>query len=215
LDHPDESGLEFNAAVQYFTNNARITTINLQALSAADNNYLTVKRISPQYLMRNFEKTLKQRHLDPLAFQLSAVKNKVVYAYCPFGGKLVKSNQSLVANVTVVFYRFETEQVFYVVTAGIGSGFPKSALYFPKDELVVTAADSWGFDENDLIELKARMVGSSKACYEYLSDHDRTNRNTAVCLGFYHFAHHIWNELSGIHKLHKKGLLAELTSFSC
>jgi hypothetical protein len=210
---PDDSGLTFVAVLQSFTENACVKTINLRDLSKRDETYLASKRISPAHLIRNLEKTLKGRHLDPLAFQLDALKHKVIYAFCPFSGKLVESNQSLLANITVVFYRFETEQVFYVVTAGIGSGFRKSALYLPKHELVVTAGDSWGFEQSDLIELKARMVCNSKACYDYLSDHDRANRRTAVCLGSYHFAHHLWNELSGIHKLYKKRLLDSVDKF--
>ena len=119
----------------------------------------------------------------------------------------------MLANINVIFYRFETKEVFYVATAGIGSGFRKSALYLPKHELVVTAGDPWGFQEDDLMELKARMVCGAKACYEYLSDTDWKSRKSAVCIGFYHFAHHLWNELSGLHRLHKKELLQNVDKF--
>jgi hypothetical protein len=79
-----------------------------------------------------------------LKFQLDAVRNKSVEGFCPFGGEPVVFRKSLLANINVIFYRCETKQVFYVATAGIGSGFIKSALYFPKHELVVTAGESVG-----------------------------------------------------------------------
>ena len=75
----------------------------------------------------------------------------------------------------------------------------------------MTVGDSWGVQQDDLIELKARMVLAATACYEYLSD--RKEKKTAVCLGYYHFAHHLWNELSGIHGLYKKGLLTSVEKF--
>jgi hypothetical protein len=209
----DHSSLTFPVVSQYFTETACARTINLRALSKEDEAYLASIRISPKHLISNLKETLIGRHLDPLAFQLDAVKSKAVYAFCPFDGTRVRSSQSLLANINVLFYRFETKQVFYVATAGMGSGFAKSALYFPDHELVVTAGDAWGFQQDDLTELKARMVCSAKACYDYLSDPGRENRKAAVCLGYYHFAHHLWNELSGLHRLYKKDLLQTVDRF--
>jgi len=198
---------------KYFTDNASTRTIDLKAVSQADATYLASLGISEAHLIRNLKETLNDRHLNPLGFQLNAVRTKSVSAFCPFSGTPVTSNQSLLANINVIFYRFESEQVFYVATAGIGSGFRKSALYFPENDLVVTAGDSWGFHQDDLIELKARMVCGAQACYDYLSDPDRKGRKSAVCLGFYHFAHHLWNELSGLQKLYRKQLLQSVDKF--
>jgi hypothetical protein len=197
----------------FFTKNASTRTIDLKAVSDADAAYLASLGISQPHLVRNLKETLNDRHLDPLGFQLNAVRDKSVSAFCPFGGKRVVSNQSFLANINVIFYRFESEQVFYVATAGIGSGFRKSALYFPENDLVITAGDSWGFQQADLLELKARMVCGAQACYDYLSDPDQKSRKSAVCLGFYHFAHHLWNELSGLHRLYRKHLLSSVDRF--
>jgi hypothetical protein len=209
---PGPSRARFPAVLQYFTENSRVKTINIGDLSKEDARYLAGIGISQAHLVRNLRETLT-RHFDPLRFQLDAVQNKSVRGFCPFGGGPVVSRQSLLANINVIFYRFETKEVFYVATAGIGSGFGKSALYFPKHELVVTAGDPWGFQEDDLMELKARMVCGAEACCEYLSDTEGKSRKSAVCLGFYHFAHHLWNELSGLHRLHKKGLLRRVDQF--
>jgi hypothetical protein len=210
---PEGSSLTFATVVQYFNENACAKTINLRALDQEDATYLASLGISRSDLIRNLKETLIGRHLDPLAFQLKAVRRGAIHAFCPFSGKPVESNQSLLANINVIFYRFETEQVFYVATAGIGSGFKKSALYFPEHDLIVSDGDPWGLQQDDLIELKARMVCGAQACYEYLSNPDRKGRKSAVCLGFYHFAHHLWNELSGVHRLYKKGLLGNVERF--
>jgi hypothetical protein len=209
---PGPSGASFPDVLQHFTENNRVKTISIGNLSKEDASYLAGIGISQAHLVRNLRETLT-RHFDPLRFQLDAVRNKSIRGFCPFGGGPTVSRQSLLANINVIFYRFETKEVFYVATAGIGSGFGKSALYFPKHELVVTAGDPWGFQEDDLMELKARMVCGAKACCEYLSDTDWKSRKSAVCLGFYHFAHHLWNELSGLHRLRKKGLLRRVDQF--
>src|SRR5260370_10752436 len=57
------------------------------------------------------------------------------------------------------------------------------------------------------------MVCGAKACYEYLSDTEWKSRRSAVCVGFYHFAHHLWNELSGLHRLSRKQLLQRVDKF--
>jgi hypothetical protein len=208
-----ESGLMVSAALKYFADHTTAKIIDLQALTETDESYLASKRISSKHVIRNLEKTLHGRYLDARAFQLNAIRRKAVFAFCPFTGRLVESTHSFLANITVMFYRFVSEQVFYVVTAGIGSGFKKSALYFPEEELIVRTGHSWGFEEDDLIELKARMVSSAERCYEYLADDNRESKKTAVCVGFYHFAHHLWNELSGLHRLHAKGLVKSVDKF--
>ena len=213
LPDPDLSTVSFPTVLQYFTENSRVKTINIGDLSDENASYLEALGISPADLRRNLKETLTTRYFDPLTFQLDALQYKSVQGYCPFAGEAVLSHHSLLANINVIFYRFETKQVFYVVTAGIGSGFRKSALYFPKHELVITAGDPWGFQEADLMELKARMVCGAKACYEYLSDTEWKSRRSAVCVGFYHFAHHLWNELSGLHRLSKKQLLQSVDKF--
>jgi hypothetical protein len=86
---------------------------------------------------------MKRGYFDPLAFQLTAVNEKAIYAVCPFTGKLVTSHHSLLANISVIFYRFESVQVFYMITAGL-DGFKKNAIYFPQQELVVQRLECRG-----------------------------------------------------------------------
>ena len=207
-----QSPLSFAAALKWFTDTACTKSINLRPLNQEDALYLENLGISANYLLQNLKDAVGGKHLDPLGFQLDAVRRGAITATCPFTGKLLSSNQSLLANLNVVFYRFHSQQVFYLAVAGIGSGFRKNAIYFPESDLVVTGGDNWGFQTDDLYELKARMVSGANACYEYLSRSDR-KRKTAVCLGFYHFAHHLWNELPGVFRLERKGLLQRVDKF--
>jgi hypothetical protein len=57
------------------------------------------------------------------------------------------------------------------------------------------------------------MVGSFDASYGYLSKYKLSDRKVAVCIGFYHFAHHLWNELPGIDRLVKKGMIDSVDKF--
>ena len=84
------------------------------------------------------------------------------------------------------------------------NGFKKNALYFPTLELIVSTGSSWTFEEEDLFELKARVVANSSSCYRYLSNIVGVRKKAAVCIGFFHFAHHFWNELAGIDRLCKQ-----------
>jgi hypothetical protein len=198
---------------RYIGNNLRPKIINLYDLNVSDITYLAEHGISYHYLSYNLQKTMMTGgHFDPLAFQLTAVNEKAIYAVCPFTGKLVTSHHSLLANINVIFYRFESVQVFYVITAGL-DGFKKNAIYFPQQELVVTTGMQWGFEEDDLIEMQRRMVGSFDASYGYLSKYKLSNRKVAVCIGFYHFAHHLWNELPGIERLVRKGMIDSVDKF--
>jgi hypothetical protein len=198
--------------LNYIGDNPRPKIINLYKLDLSDIMYLEQQGISYQYVTYNLRKTMRGGHLDPLAFQLRAVNEKTIYAVCPFTGRLVTSHHSLLANINVIFYRFESIQVFYVITAGL-DGFRKNAIYFPQQELVVTTGRSWTFEEVELIEMQRRMVGSFDACYRYLSNYQASDKKVAVCIGLFHFAHHLWNELPGIHRLVRKGMIDSVDKF--
>ncbi len=206
LAEPINPQAGFRHAFEHFRRHSSAKFINLKALNDSDREYLVGAGISPQYLFANLRKTIRGGHLDALAFQKTAISSRTVYAYCPFTGRLLKSKHSLLANINIIFYRFHCQQVFYIVTAGI-DGFKKNALYFPAFELIVSTGAAWTFEEDDLFELKARVVTHSSSCYKYLSSTDAVRKKTAICIGFFHFAHHFWNELAGIDRLCKQNLL--------
>ena len=202
----------FPHAFHYFESNFHPKIINLRDLDKSDMAYLAKQGISRDYLFVNLKKTMRGGCLDALAFQLTAINEKVVYAVCPFTGRFLTSRHSLLANINVIFYRFESVQIFYVITAGL-DGFRKNAIYFPEQNLIVTTGKSWSFEEADLIELQARMVCNFDACYRYLSNYEVSAQKVAVCIGFFHFAHHLWNELPGIGRLVRKGMIKSIDKF--
>ena len=57
------------------------------------------------------------------------------------------------------------------------------------------------------------MVSNFHACYRYLSNYKVADRRVAVCIGFFHFAHHLWNELPGIARLVRKGMIDSIDKF--
>ena len=116
------------------------------------------------------------------------------------------------ANLNVIFYRFESIEVFYLIVAGL-DGFKKNAMYFPRQEIVVKTGIPWTFEEADLIELQTRMVSNLHACHRYLSNYNVADKKVAVCIGFFHFAHHLWNDLPGIGRLVSKGMIDSIDKF--
>jgi hypothetical protein len=187
--------------------------LNLQNLSSRDRERLIRQGISPVLLRRNFGKSFGLHYFDKRAFQIWAVKHKSVRAVCPFTGRILSSGHSLVANINTIFYRFVSEQIFYVIVSGIGSGFKKNAIYFPDDELIVTLGDPWGFQQEEVAELKARMVSNFGLCRSYCYAGPNPMAPVAICLGFYHFGHHVWNELSGIQRLVSNRSLKRVDQF--
>jgi hypothetical protein len=162
--HPDRLQLGFSDCLQYFRNQSGPKIISLRDLTPADNTCLADAGISPEHLIRNLIRTVCGRQFYSRAFQLIALRENAVYAYSPFTGKLLASNQSFLANLNVTFYRYQDQQIFYVASAGIGRGFPKCAIYFPQQDLLVTTGEPWTVERADVVELKARMLSSASLC---------------------------------------------------
>lgn len=210
--HADASA-DFQRAFDHFKERPQHRVVNVRQKD--DLLFLAKCGISHKYLAANLSKTVNGRYYDALAFQSIALKEKAVYARCPFTGARVASRHSLLANMNAIFYRFQggNDEIFYLAIANIGSGFKKSGLYFPSHELIVTTGDRWGLAEDDVIELKARMACNFTICHRYLTNPDYRDRKTAICFGYYHFAHHFWNELSGLSRITRKRLLPAIDKF--
>ncbi len=173
---------------------------------------LAAQGVSLEHLRRNFRATLGGWREDALAFQLEAVRTGSMHAVCPVTGQKLASRTAFLANVNTIFYRFTAVSAFYLVVSGIGRGFQKVAIYFPLEEVAVIASDDWSFDFEDVLELKARMVADFDLCRSYLAKAEST-RSLSLCLGFYHFAHHLWNELPGVERVRKSGSLSKVSRF--
>lgn len=215
------SELIFSEVRQYFENNSKCKVINLRSLKEDDLTYLSEKFFSLRYLIKNFEKAINEEKdkdiitPDPRKFQLEAVKDKFIYAVCPFSGKLLRSNQSVFVTGSVIFYRFITqEKLFYLITTNLSRGFKKGALYFPENELIVKAdMRKWGFRRENIIQFKTIIVSNYQDFYNYFSN-QTSNRKIAVITGTGgNFAHELWNQLSGINRLYENKLLNKVDRF--
>ena len=212
-EHLLQQQVSFEAAFQYFKEHSPAVNLNLQSLSKEDEDYLAGLGIRTTWVQRNLPHAVDEPHfIDPLEFQINAARRGKLPAICPFTGALIDSRHSLLANIHVMFYRFVSQEVFYVVTGNIGTGYRRHALYFPKHDLLIRSGDPWGCEADDLCELKARVVCHPEKSYEYIFGQNQ-HRQTAVCLGFYHFAHHLWNDLSSLDRLHQKKLLEKVNAF--
>ncbi|MGB5593415.1 MAG: hypothetical protein WBM62_05185, partial [Crocosphaera sp.] len=151
-------------------------------------------------------------------FQLSSIDNKCLYAICPYTGNKISSDQSLLLLPQEynawVFYRFvSNQQIFYIVTGNPASGFSKYFIYFPKEEISIIL--SGNFPKNYIQEaiktFKVYVINNWKDIQTYLNN--PLPKKIAVPISFWHFAHHYWNELTGIYKLYENDALDKIDQF--
>jgi hypothetical protein len=189
----------------------------LNSLTAEDEANLVAQGLQLSALRENLERSLlkgrRRTSTDPHRFQIDAVEEGCLYAACPFTGQLLVSRTSIVGTREVIFYRFDGAEVFYVATGHLGSGFTKGALYFPEREMVVKSRDVvWGLRHEHIIKLKALMVSNAASVARYIANGPRRSP-VAVCLGEANYAHHLWNELSGLQRLWRAHRLASVDRF--
>ena len=171
-----------------------------------DINCLTSLNFCYEHLLNNFTTRIGLVTHDTREFQNRAISTGYVYALCPITGEMLRSNQSIPINPSVVFYRFVGAKVFYLVTGNMGAGYSKDALYFPEDELVIRKdTHRYGFRPSHVIVLKAILVSHYQAFLDYFSD--SRPKKIAILIGHPNFAHHIWNELSALYRLKEKNAL--------
>lgn len=212
-----QSELIFSEIEEYFNSKSNYKLIHLSSISSDDEHYLKEKAILFQCLVENFKKTITKSKaklsFDDREFQLQGIEDKFIYAICPFSGEIIKSNKSVVVTRDVIFYRFSSREIFYVITTNLGSGFKKGAIYFPNNELIIQwDENTWGFNKGHLIQFKALLVSNFNEFNYYFSD-DTQQRKIAVIIGCSHFAHEILNELSGIYRIYRKGSLNKIDKF--
>lgn len=214
---PRESNFEYSEVRAYFEVSTRIKTIKCYKLNPEDSKYLQSINISLAAINKSFRKSVRYINgkltVDPRSFQLLAIRDGFIYTLCPWTGKILKSNQSIFVRSSVVYYRFVGEKVFYLVVSNLSYGFIKSALYIPDNDIVIRPLYDADASNEEIIQLKSLMVTHSKDVYEYLRYQELNKDNKSpivVTMGCINFAHHIWNELSGLYRLYEHKLLDNL-----
>ncbi|ELS04913.1 tetratricopeptide repeat protein [Xenococcus sp. PCC 7305] len=144
------------------------------------------------------------------AFQ-EAMLTGYMYITCPFSGKLLRTNQSFLINKAICAYRFDGDQVFYVIATN--SFFEKALIYFPDRELIIRLYRNTFMETTQIIDrLKAFFVTNWQQTMSYLASDAR--KEVAVLAGIdRNLGHHIWNELTAIHDLQTKKLLGRADKF--
>lgn len=231
-DHPFPSLPKFSKPplTQHFAEISQYRFINLSAPSEDDQQYLNKLGLSLSYLRENFAETpgadlddsLKKirrslaRVQLAIDYQLPAIQQQAVTAICPRTGERLSSNRSFHCLPMKFAYRFESSEVFYLITGDVWA--EKIALFFPQTDLIVTFfIEKRGIEKrktealNALNALKAFMVLNREKVAAYLCTAEKPK--TAVLIKTSHFAHHFWNELTGIHRLCEANLLDQVDQF--
>jgi hypothetical protein len=140
---------------------------------------------------------------DEIVFQNSIAENGYMYAYCPFTGQILSSNQSLIARYWTHFYRFVSRDVFYILVNEAWSG--KRAIYFPKLEVIVLINQGCQESKTTLVnqvnQLKSFLVKNWKQAINYIT-HKESKKTVAFTAFNPNMGHYLWNELSGIERLY-------------
>ena len=215
---------------QYFTQTSQYKIINLRALKEEDKRFIKSVGLSLSYLKLNraglitkegvsLEESISHsaefqeaEHLNlplPVAkafqrtkFQLDMVEEGYIYAICPSTGRILRSNRSFVPGENdAVFYRFVGNEVFYLITGRADQGFSKLCLYFPRTELIVVLWYLLSNREQTFNHFKTHLVTNYERIKAYILNNRKPQKIALVT--YPHFAHHLWNELSGIYKLYE------------
>jgi hypothetical protein len=97
-----------------------------------------------------------------------------------------------------------------LLVSEVGTGFSQVCLYFPRCELIVVL-HKLPWKESLFDCFKAYAVTNCKKLKKYLNNCDRPKK--AILIDCPHFAHHLWNELSGLYKIYEADLLSKIDFF--
>lgn len=150
-----------------------------------------------------------------LAFQDAALAAGSLAALCPWSGRAVQCVHAFIAEHNApIFYRCIGAEVFYVVVGREGRGYVKLYLWLPARNLALLLAEPYrwhGFAEIE--QLRSQLIADTGRVIRYL----RRPRPPALCalVDNNHFAHHIWNALSGLERLIETDALGRLDRLIC
>ncbi len=134
----------------------------------------------------------------------AVISNGSFASICPWSGVGISTVNSFVVesrpyDVPLYAYRFETKEVFYVLVLG-SAGCSMAGVFFPRSQIFVS------FDKNKddkgaekyAIPLRDFLFRNAPDVLAYIA---REQTCCAVLVSSYHFAHHVWNEISAIDDL--------------
>lgn len=206
---------------QSISNNSVYRVIDPLNLVTDDIEYLKKSPISNDHILKNHgrfsSKNTKDSFSDPekdiydRTFQLDAIESGSIKAVCPISGAVLYSDRSLLAETgNTIFYRFVGYKcVFYLAVGRAGMGYIKSYLYFPEQQAVFLLGDAeWAWlGRWEIDQFRAYLILNYNAIVDYLR-----KQSTSLCLliDHDHFAHHIWNNLTGLSKVASRKQLSSI-----
>lgn len=152
-----------------------------------------------------------------VAFQDSIAMNGYLASVGPRSGAVVTTSHSLIFDMidwrACVFYRFCDEVVYYIVTDHAARSFRKQSIFIPEYNLVYFLDQPPKYDSKELFDkFKSGMASRWKQVAAYLYGSVMESKTVAL-ITFRHFAHHLWNELSGLERLASKNLIDKIDEF--
>ncbi|ACK73259.1 Tetratricopeptide TPR_2 repeat protein [Gloeothece citriformis PCC 7424] len=239
--------LDKKEVIRYFTQTCKYKVLDLNNLSKEDEQYIENVGLSVEYLNLNKAYLITKngveqesenclwdwdkanifptqvhprqvKHYKKTQYQISMIKEGCIYAICPWSGKVLKSNDSLVSisETYHIFYRFSGREIFYLITGNYWNS-SKQILYFPKTDLIVDLDLAERYKEtelyiDDLNRFKGYLVTNWNSIKAYLLNFNK-NRETVVLINTLHFAHHLMDELGGLGKLNNYNCLNQVDKF--
>ncbi|MDT7837653.1 hypothetical protein [Aquabacterium sp. OR-4] len=137
-------------------------------------------------------------------YQRDALQAGALAFDSPCSGRPLRSAHSLLAaSGASVFYRFtEGERVFYLAVGRESLGYQPVYWYFPAQQLVaLLGSRDWAWlGRWELDQLRAFMLQHRADVARYLQPAAAPHARVAL-VDHHHFAHHLWNSLSGVQAL--------------
>lgn len=226
--------IEFQDAINYFEQISQYKIIDITNISDADYAFLEHSGLSLEHIKSNiirkencipdtyksFEDYCQyvnkgRRNLEriykAIEFQTSLLIESSIKAVCPVSGETVFSNRSFVDSFNNVFYRFIGRKVFYLITGDFW--YEKLALYLPLQDILIkfTPYKTKKNEKKYLDHFKSNLIAKWHENSVYISSQKPVKK--AFITNNNHFAHHLWNELSSLHRLLELNYLEEVDVF--
>lgn len=181
--------------------------IDSSALSEADLRFLADHGLALEFILANKDAFppppwAPAKEPDKADFQLRAVRSGSLAARCPYTGRTFHSRHAFLAGAGApIFYRYEHQGVPFFLAVGIpGIGYQKLYFYFPRLQAVVLIRSrAFWHGRGNLDALRAWLICNWQAVRDYVAAAQPPA--ATVVVDEPHFAHHLWNDLTGIDRL--------------
>ncbi len=187
--------------------------IDPQNIEESDEALLLKMGISFRYIKENFETDQGESSVKQNDFQLQTLLSGFVSIVCPFTGKRLECKKSILAAPNQpIYYRFESQTIYYLAVGRAGYGYPKLYLWFPEYQVVILLTDKklWN-GRYEIDEFRAHMIQNWREIQFYFAS--TASKNICVLCDCGQFAHHLWNALTGINKMIEAKLESHMDKF--